>query len=44
MENQWLEPPYSCVFGFFQCAPKAYGDKSLKNIIYGGSGAFGNAA
>ena len=23
---------------------KAYGDKSLKNIIYGGSGAFGNAA
>jgi peptide/nickel transport system substrate-binding protein len=23
---------------------KAYGDKSLKNIVYGGSGAFGNAA
>src|SRR5216684_2044284 len=23
---------------------KAYGDKSLKNIIFGGSGAFGNAA
>jgi peptide/nickel transport system substrate-binding protein len=23
---------------------KAYGEKSLKNIIYGGSGAFGNAA
>src|SRR3954471_1354089 len=23
MENQWLEPLYSCVFGFFQCVPSA---------------------
>src|SRR3954467_8342766 len=23
MKNQWLEPPYSCVFGFFQCVLSA---------------------
>src|SRR5215213_2237036 len=35
MENQWLEPTYSCVFGFFQCVLKESLDKTGVMVLKG---------
>jgi hypothetical protein len=34
MENQGLDHYYSCIFGFFQCVPRAYDPNALV-LTYG---------